>query len=320
MTLAKQVMEGFLQAIVENPVEDTSYLVLADWLEENDDPRRAEVLRLHRRLLATCCEPVRHPERAGWQARIVELLTEGVRPCVPQTSVELREGVVMVFSFIPPGTFLMGRPEEETGEDGEVPQHRATLAKGFFLGVHQVTQAQWQAVMGSNPCNFKGDNLPVGQVSWEDCQEFCRKLGKWDGRKYRLPTEAEWEYACRAGTTTEYCSGNGLEAMQKVGWCSYVGGSAGPTETMPVGQFLPNAWGLYDMHGNVREWCLDGVRDYTSEGANDPLGPQGESDARVLRGGSWNGSPIWCRSACRGRLATSSRYLYNGCRVLLCMD
>jgi uncharacterized protein (TIGR02996 family) len=126
-------LQGLLQAIVENPLDEATYLVLADWLEEHDDPRRAELLRLHRRLLATCCEPDQHRGRASWQAQIVELLSQ-VRPCVPQRSAVLAKGVEMTFNFIPPGTFLMGRPEGEHGGAEEVPQHLVTLSKGFFLG------------------------------------------------------------------------------------------------------------------------------------------------------------------------------------------
>jgi uncharacterized protein (TIGR02996 family) len=311
--------QGLLRAIVENPLDETTHLGLADWLEDYDDPRRAELLRLHRRLLATCCEPYQHPQRAGWQARVVELLSQ-VRSCLPQRSSVLAKGVEMAFNFIPPGSFLMGIPEGEHGGAEEVPQHLVTLTKGFFLGVYQVTQAQWQAVMGSKPSNFKGNNRPVENVSWEDCQEFCRKLGERDGIRYRLPTEAEWEYACRAGTTTDYCSGNGLHALRQVGWCDYDGKWVSARETNPVGQFQPNAWGLYDMHGNVWEWCLDGRRTYSSGAIEDPVGPQNQDDARVLRGGSWFDSSSWCRSALRRRDAPAARNVYSGCRVVLCLD
>jgi uncharacterized protein (TIGR02996 family) len=313
-------LQGLLQAIVEKPADEANYLVMADWLEENEDPRRAELLRLHRKLLATCCEPERHPERAAWQTRIVALLAEGVKPCVPRRSVELGAGVEMTFSFIPPGKFLMGRPVGESGGRTEVPQHRVTLTKGFHLGVHQVTQSQWLEVTGNSPSRFKGDSRPVEMVSWEDCQEFCRKLGERCGKQSRLPTEAEWEYACRAGTTTEYHSGSGLEGLRRVGWCSYDGqyGSAG--ETTPVGQFQPNAWGLYDMHGNVFEWCLDGMRVYASGNVEDPLGAEGKAVSPVRRGGSWGDYPFRCRAALRSPNAPSARYDFNGCRVVLCLD
>src|SRR3954463_8331598 len=146
--------DALLAGIVADPLEETRWLVLADWLEENDDPRRAELLRLHRRLLSTCCEPDAHPERADWQARVTELLVVGVRPCVPQHTLELPGGVPLVGSFVPPGSFLMGGTDTEF--NSEKPVHRVTLTEGLFLGVHPVTQAQWKAVMGTEPSRFKG--------------------------------------------------------------------------------------------------------------------------------------------------------------------
>src|SRR3954463_1058768 len=240
------VRDQMLDAIIADPLAEDRWSVVADWLEENDDLRRAELLRLHRKLMATCCEPDRHPERAAWQARIVELIGDGVRPCVPQRTVVLGEGVEMTFNFIPPGTFLMGSPPDEEGRlDNEV-LHRVTLPRVFWLGISPVTQGQWQAVMGSNSSRFQGDRRPGENVFWDDCVAFCRRLGE----KFRLPTEAEWEYACRAGTMTAYYTGDGVEALKRAGWGSAEG-------TRPVGQFEPNAWGIFDMHGNVLEWVAD---------------------------------------------------------------
>jgi uncharacterized protein (TIGR02996 family) len=161
-------LDRLLEGIVANPEDEGRWLVLGDWLEEHDDPGRAELLPLHRRLLATCCEPAEHPERAIWQARVVELLGMGVKPCVPQRSISLGESVQMTFSFIPPGSFLMGshqgRDEYEVAYE---TLHRVTLTKGFWLAVFPVTQVQWQVVMGDNPSKFKGNDLPVEQVSWD---------------------------------------------------------------------------------------------------------------------------------------------------------
>jgi uncharacterized protein (TIGR02996 family) len=182
---------AFLQSIVDNLGDESLWLILADWLEENDDPRRAELLRLHRQLIATCCEPDKHPERAGQQARIVQLLTEGVRPCVPQETLTLAEGVEMTVAWIPPGRFLMGSPETEGQRWDDEIQHQVTLPQGFWLALTPVTQRQWQAVMGNNPSSFKGKDLPVERVSWDDCQEFCRVLGERLGQSLRLPTEAQ---------------------------------------------------------------------------------------------------------------------------------
>jgi uncharacterized protein (TIGR02996 family) len=224
------MLEDLLLGIVEDPLSEPRYLVLADWLEEHDDPRRAQLLRLHRRLLATCCKPERHPERAGWQARVVELIGQGVTPCVPQKTVVLGKGVEMTFHFIPPGSFLMGSPPHEQERSATEVLHRVTLTRGFWLGTYPVTQAQWLAVMGSNPSKFQGDDRPVEQVSWDDCVALCERLGE----EFRLPTEAQWEYACRAGTTTAYYTGDGVEALKRAGWCRYDQKAARAKETSPT--------------------------------------------------------------------------------------
>src|SRR5947207_2999389 len=172
------VPEPLLQGIVEDP-QDESYLVLADWLEEHDDPRRAELLRLHRRLLATCCEPEGHPERVGWQARIVGMLAAGVRPCLPQRTALLgKQEVPITFSWIPPNSFLMGSPPREAGRHDEEVLHRVVLGEGFWMGVAPVTQSQWQAVTGENPSRYRqrGDDRPVETVAWEECRAFCEEL------------------------------------------------------------------------------------------------------------------------------------------------
>jgi uncharacterized protein (TIGR02996 family) len=183
-------LEALLAGIVADPLEETRWLVPADYLEENDDPRRAELLRLHRELLATCCEPDAHTQRAAWQTRVVELPVAGVRPCVPQHTHDLPGGVPLL------GAFLMG----STIEDHEQPVHKVTLAQGFFPGVHPVAQAQWKARMGTEPSYFQGPNRPVESVTWDECQQFCTALTRTLKRRVtvRLPMEAEWEYACRA--------------------------------------------------------------------------------------------------------------------------
>ncbi len=299
------------------------YLVLSDWLEENDDPRRAELLRLHRQLLATCCVPDRHPERVGWQARLVELLEQRVQPCWPQQSTTLTYGQALSFAFLPPGSFLMGSPTSEKERFDDETQHRVNLTKGFFLAVTQVTQAQWRAVIGSDPSFFKGDDRPVEQVSWEDCQEFCKRLSQQDGKPYRLPTEAEWEYACRAGTTSPFHFGETIstEQVNYDGNYPYGSGRKGKyrKETTPVGSFPANAWGLHDMHGNVWEWCNDWFGPYPKSDIKDPQGPE-SGDARVLRGGSWSNGAKYCRAAYRGRVAPGSRDYYIGFRVCFRQD
>jgi uncharacterized protein (TIGR02996 family) len=309
------VLQGLLDAIVADPLANDLYLVLADWLEEHDDPRRSELLRLHRQLLATCCELGPDPERDGWHLRIVELLEQGVRPCVPQRSVVLAEGVEMIFSFIPPGDFLMGSPDDEEDREPIEDLHRMTLAEGFWLGIHQVTQAQWQAVMGDNPSKFKSADRPVELVPWQGCQEFCRTLGERAGNRYRLPSEAEWERACRAGTVTAYSCGDSPETLAKFGWCSRDGKWGSAAETKPVGQYWPNAWGLYDMHGNVWEWC----QEQYEEGKLGWRKPT-SAEVRILRGGSWLDAPSHCRSAYRGWREPDRPGSNFGFRVCLCPE
>jgi uncharacterized protein (TIGR02996 family) len=248
--------EAFLRDIVASGGDESLYLILADWLEEHDDPRRAELLRLHRRMLATCCEPDKHPERAAWHARMVLLLAEGVVPSVPRVEV-----AGMTFAWCPPGTFLMGSPADEAERSDDEMQHRVTLTKGFWLGAAPVTQKQWQVVMGSNPSRFKGKDRPAEKLSWEDCQAFCSRLKEHTDKTFRLPTEAEWEYACRAGTTTPFSFGGTItpEQVNYDGNNPYGGAPQGVSRsnTTAVGTFPANAWGLYDLHGNVMEWCYD---------------------------------------------------------------
>jgi formylglycine-generating enzyme required for sulfatase activity/serine/threonine protein kinase len=237
-------------------------------------------------------------------------------------TVVLGGGVEMKFAWCPPGTFLMGSPAGEVERSDDELQHRVTLTKGFWLGIHQVTQAQWQAVMGDNPSHFKGVDLPVDNVSWEDCQKFVEKAVKKIGKMFRVPTEAEWEYACRAGTTTPFAFGQTISTDQANydGNYTYADGRKGVyrKKTTPVGTFPANPWGLHDMHGNVWEWCADWYGPYHKEDLTDPKGIK-SGDARVLRGGSWNFYPRRCRSACRTRRAPGYRDFF-GCRVVLCLD
>jgi uncharacterized protein (TIGR02996 family) len=319
--------DAFLQAIIDHPNDAAPRLLYADWLEEQDDLRRAELLRLHHCLLATCCDPDRHPERVAQQARLVELLSQGVRPAWPQRTVVLGQGVEMTFSWIPPGTFLMGSPTNEPEREGngvaDETQHKVTLTKGFWLGVHPVTQAQWQAVMGANPSYFKGDSCPVERISWDDAAAFCEALSTKDGKPYRLPTDAGWEYACRAGTTTPFHFGATISADQANydGSYTYTNGKKGVSrqKTTPVGSYPANAWGLFDMHGNVWEWRADWYGPHETGDITDPQGVE-NGEARVLRGGSWYDGPWRCCSACRCRSAPGNRYPDFGCRVALCLD
>ncbi|MCE9567743.1 MAG: SUMF1/EgtB/PvdO family nonheme iron enzyme [Planctomycetes bacterium] len=314
-------LEALLGGIVKEPTEETRWLVLADWLEENDDPRRGELLRLHRRLLATCCEPDAHPERKAWQARIVELIAAGVQPCVPQRTVQLPGVVPMTFSFIPPGSFLMGKNDHHSNK----PVHKVTLTRGFFLGIYPVTQTQWEALINSDPSEFKGPNRPVEQVSWDDCQKFCDEFAKClKGRgRVRLPTEAEWEWACRAGTTSEYHFGDVIntDLANYNGRDSWNDSPKGKNreETTEVGSFPLNLWGLYDMHGNVWDWCSDWYGEYA---AGDQTDPQGNSDrySHVLRGGCYHGIGLFCQAAYRMPNEFGHGFSGSGVRVVLHQD
>jgi DNA-binding helix-hairpin-helix protein with protein kinase domain len=220
-------------------------------------------------------------------------------------TVDLGGTVTMELVLIRPGTFQMGEKQSA---------HKVTLTKAFYLGKCLVTQEQWERVMGSNPSNFKRAKNPVETVSWDDCQTFIRKLGeKVPGQTFRLPTEAEWEYACRAGSTGEYCYGDGEGGLGEYAWYD---SNSGRT-THPVGEKKPNAWGLYDMHGNVWEWCADWYGDYPNGEVTNPTGP-GSGQFRVLRGGSWRDNPGYCRSASRFRNSPVNRNYNFGVR--LCLD
>jgi formylglycine-generating enzyme required for sulfatase activity/tRNA A-37 threonylcarbamoyl transferase component Bud32 len=219
----------------------------------------------------------------------------------------------MEFVIIDSGVFTMGSPTTEANREANETSHRVTLTNAFMMAIAPVTQAQWRAVMGRNPSHFKGGDRPVEQVTWDDAISFCKRLSEKEGKLYRLPTEAQWEYACRAGTTTAFHTGNGDGALGEAGW--YAGNSG--RQTHPVRQKKPNAWGLYDMHGNVWEWCSDRHADDPSGTATDPSGPtQGAS--RILRGGSWGNDPRRCRSSYRRGSAPGRRYSSLGFRV--CLD
>ena len=216
----------------------------------------------------------------------------------------------MQFVWIKPGTFMMGSPSGEADRDSDETQHRVILTQGYYLQTTEVTQGQWKAVMGSNPSRFSscGDECPVEKVSWDDVQAFISKLNAREGgAKYRLPTEAEWEHGCRAGSETPYANGKSLSSQ---GWFDANSGS----KTQSVARKAANDWGLYDMHGNVWEWCQDWNADYPSGNVTDPVGPSSGS-FRVIRGGSWNRHARYCRSAFRNSRSPGDRNRYLGFRL-----
>jgi len=226
----------------------------------------------------------------------------------PGITLELGDGVKMGLVLIPAGKFVMGSPEDEQDRyKVEGPQHDVTLGKPFYMGKSEVTQEQYEKLIKVNPSHFKGARNPVEQVSWDDAQAFCKKLGEKTGRTVRLPSEAEWEYACRAGSKTPL--------LGRVAWY----GENSDKKTHPVGEKEPNALGLFDMLGNVWEWVEDdGHGSYANAPADGSAwigNPRGA--LRVLRGGSWYGHPRYCRSAYRFGLSPETRYDVIGFRVVV---
>ena len=272
-------------------------------------------------------------------------MTEGLTITVRSTPTELVDGAKREMSvsgvdvnmiYCPPGEFWMGS-EDGVGYDDERPRHRVKLTRGFWMGQTQVTQALWEKVMGRNPSSFKGAQRPVENVSWFDCVRFCNRLSELEGlarayeigsgdtpdvtlnvraNGYRLPTEAEWEYAAKAGTELKYSGSDSLDAV------AWHGGNSG-CETHPVGQKQANGWGLYDMTGNVWEWCSDEWSDDYSahkQGVSDPLNGRPGAALRVNRGGSWDGGAVSCRVAYRYRYTPDYRSRILGLRLSRSID
>ena len=224
------------------------------------------------------------------------------------------------FVYIPAGTFHMGSPDHEPGRKSDERLFEVTLTERFFIQVTPVTQGQWKAVMGSNPSHFSegGDDLPVEGVTWFQVQDFIKKLNSQGDGVYRLPTEAEWECACRAGSASAFADGDITELfcnldpnLDSMGW--YCGNSG--RKSRPVGRKNPNAWGLYDMHGNVSEWCQDWYGEYPAEPKENPRGPS-SGTGRIVRGGSWFSNAKNCRSACRFYWPPNSNADFIGFRLV----
>jgi formylglycine-generating enzyme required for sulfatase activity len=241
----------------------------------------------------------------------------------------LGKGVKMKLTLIQAGKFIMGSPEAEAGRSPhEGPQREVTISKPFYMGVCEVRQDEYETVMNNNPSEFKGKKLPVEMVTWDDALAFCKMVSTASGKNVRLPTEAEWEYACRAGTRSRFSYGDKDEDFCKYGnYCDRSctasrewrdeKHSDGFDKTAPVGSFKPNAWGLYDMHGNIWEWCSDRMSE-SYEGLSS-LDPQGidSGNVRVVRGGGWGGPPAHLRSAKRMGLAPGVKHPSGGFRVVV---
>ncbi len=318
-------LDDFLHAIVAHPHSAaTTWAVLADWLEEQGDPRWELARLLHQRDYQSGMQPEERDER------VRQLLASGVEPIAPAVI----NSIGMRLVLIPAGTFLMGSPEGE-GDDDEHPQHEVEFTRPFYLGAWQVTQDQYQHIMGQNPSYFcsAGDGkdkvkgrdtkqFPVETVSWDDAMTFCKTLSKLPeekkiARSYRLPTEAEWEYACRGGAASysPYHFGAAFSPHQANFDQTNLG------RPCSLGFYPANAFGLFDMHGNVWEWCLDWYDEdyYKNSPKRDPHGPD-QGNARVLRGGSWSSGAWLARSAIRTRDAPAGRDCGYGFRIAFCSD
>jgi formylglycine-generating enzyme required for sulfatase activity len=242
---------------------------------------------------------------AGWFRKAVVETRTGTRSVTRTRAVTRRTSARFELVPVAAGTFLMGGAREP-------PVHEVTLTRPFHLGRFPVTQAQWEAVMGENPSAFRGADRPVEQVSWDDCQAFLARLNAAGPGTFRLPTEAEWEYACRAGATGRFCYGDDVHRLGDFAWTSENSGG----ETRPVGGKRPNAWGLHDVHGNVWEWCQDFWDDYAEGPVKDPQGaPTGFLGARVFRGGCWRGGADYAECAHRGGRGAAYRASILGLRL-----
>lgn len=315
-------VRSLLEAIPEDAL---AAFALADYLEEQDDPAwrlRGELLRLVYSLTRAVGGGA---DRTRQEERLRALLRQGVHAVGPYRRVELGGEVAMTFAWVPPGVFLMGSPDDEEGRatEGdddrpraclpeEGPLHEVTLTRGFWLGTTPVTQLQYATMMGHNPswdssrsADVEEENRdkPVQEVAWFDAAAFLQRLSTRrrtagpGGTRYRLPTEAEWEYACRAGTTSRFWSGDEEADLARVAW--YVENTE--SDVYPVAQYAPNAFGLYDVHGNVWEWCADlfDAHYYARSPKADPRCKRGEADRRVVRGGDAWDDAANCRSAAR---------------------
>jgi uncharacterized protein (TIGR02996 family) len=329
--------DAFHRVLLDDPGDELTWSALADWLEDDGQTPRAELLRLTRRMLPT---PV--SQRGEMPRRYSELLAAGARPVI----VRGVNPIGMRFALVPAGRFLMGSPPDEQGRNKDEQLHEVEITRPFWLGACPVTQGQWRAVRGNTPSYFSksggGKNLvknvsdsdldlfPVERVSWEDAQDFLKKLnalaaGKKGGVKYRLPTEAEWEYSCRGGAGVQYPF---VLARPGASLCStqanfdgrhpYGGARQGPHLERPckVGSYESNPFGLYDVHGNVWEWCADWYAEdyYAKSPPKNPSGPDGGS-RRVIRGGCWYKPGRDCRAAYRIKYSPSDRGDLLGFRV-----
>lgn len=336
----ERAIEDFNRALQINPslpgvlhIRDVALAVLEERKREAEGKRQRQAAKERERQRQQAeAERLRREEEASkGKAFIFEIIT--VDKYGKQTSKQsgkayqkeedLGNGVKLEMVHIPAGSFMMGSPSGE-GNDNERPQHPVTFAQPFYLGKYAITQEQWQAVMGNNPSSFKGGKRPVEQVTWNDAVSFCQKLSEKTGKTYRLPSEAEWEYACRAGTTTAFHFGETVtpDLVNYDGNNPYGSAPKGlyRQETTPVGSFPPNAFGLYDMQGNVWEWCADPWHgNYNGAPSDGTSWTTGGDSNRVLRGGSWDDDAVHCRAADRHYNSAGLSCRYGGFRVAVAL-
>ena len=307
----------------EQPAGNDDYrnalLVFADWLEERGDPR-AELIRLREGLLNNPTPE----QRQLWEPRMQELIHNGVQPVVATWE----NSFGMKFCWCPPGKFMMGSPESRRERLDDEIEVSVTLTHGFWLGKYPVLQREWMQVMGTKPWEMdelgkSGDNIPTVMVTWNDALEFGQKLtaqfppfhplpSDWE---FTLPTEAQWEYACRAGTGTMFNFGENDDLLEDYGWYEWNTWDNEEPYIHEAGQKKSNAWGLFDVHGTVFEWCQDCYAEKLAGGVN-PVGPSSNS-VRVLRGGSWDSKHMECRSVCRFSQEPERQFGDVGFRVAL---
>ena len=296
------------------PVGQHSYIVACNGYESEEGMVKLKAsapsnlqITLSKEAMATQQSTVTQPAVA--QRHVVQApVTNGDNISIP-----VKNGVSIDMVRVEAGTFVMGAtPEMESPYDWEKPTHQVTLTNDYYIGKYEVTQNLWKAVMGKNPSKFKGDNLPVEQVSWNDCQKFISKLNNITGKTFRLPTEAEWEYAARGGKKNRGYQYSGSNNLSDVAW--YVGNSW--SKTHAVGSKQANELGIYDMSGNVWEWCQDWYGKYSSSSHTNPTGANSGSD-RVFRGGGWDISARFCRSSYRYFITPDDHCNFLGLRLVL---
>lgn len=286
--LSENMLSKYWKEVVKGEFEGIKYgdpeFFTDQWYEE----RKAEIVRVEKD-----CEARSKALNKAWREEE-----------------DLGNGIKLEMVLIPAGKFVMGSPKKEKGRDDDETQHEVTLTKPFYMGKYEVTQEQWEVIMGSNPSDTEDTSLPVTNVSWDDCKKFIKKLNAKTGGNYRLPTEAEWEYACKAGTNTAYSFGDKITPKDANCPDSEIG------KPIAVGSYKPNTFGLYDMHGNVWEWCEDWKADYLDGAVTDPKGPS-DGTWKVVRGGSF-GSYCASRTRASGRLwfSSNSGFDINGFRLV----